>query len=276
MDPENDPAPGYGSSNLLRNILLAVAAVYVIVSLFFIFETRVRLASLDKAQQAATKELNHRLDETNNNVKVSTETLAARLGMTEQELQTRMTARAAELERSQRAAEQRLARQQKEQIGQVSGEVANVKTDLGGTKTDLAATKTDLEVTKQKLERAIGDLGVQSGLIARTRDDLDELRRRGDRDIYEFTLQKGKQPTPLSTIALQLKKADAKRSKFTLNVLADDRTIEKKDRTVAEPLQFYTGKAPQRLYEVVVMSVEKNRVVGYLSTPKAVGAPTGK
>ncbi len=271
MDPEVEPAAEYGRSHVLRNVLLAIAAVYVIASLYFIFETRSRVGELAAAQKDATR----RLAETNNNLKTSTEALAARLGMTEQDLQARMAARASELERQQRASEQRLARQQKEQIGQVSGEVANVKTDLGGTKTDLAATKTDLESTKQKLERAIGDLGLQSGLIARTREDLEELRRRGDRNIYEFALQKGAHPTPLSTISLQLKKADPKRSKFTLNVLADDRTIEKKDRTVAEPMQFYTGRDRQ-LYEVVVMSVQKNKVTGYLSTPKSVPTAMGK
>ncbi|MFB3813785.1 MAG: hypothetical protein ACE14L_06710 [Terriglobales bacterium] len=278
MDPEEaGQAPvSTGSSNsVLRIVLLAIAVVYVIASLYFIFETRSRLADLEKAQQASIKELSHRLAETNTNVKTSTEALAARLGMTEQDLQARMASRAAELERQQRASEQRLVKQQKEQIGQVSGEVASVKTELGGTKTDLAATKTDLEATKQKLERAIGDLGVQSGLIARTREDLDELRRRGDRNIYEFTLQKGARPTPVSTVSLQLKKADAKKSKFTLNVIADDRTIEKKDRTVAEPLQFYTGRDRQ-LFELVVFSVEKNKVSGYLSTPKTVPAAAGK
>jgi len=195
--------------------------------------------------------------------------------MTQQELQSRMAARTADLQRQQQAAEKRLAEEQKSQISQVSGEVAGVRNDLGSTKTDLASTKTDLEATKAKLERAIGDLGVQSGLIAHTRDDLEELKRRGDRNYYEFTLEKGFRPTPVSTVSLQLKKADAKKSRFTLNVVADDKTIEKKDRTVAEPMQFYTGR-DRVLYEVVVLSVEKNKVSGYLATPKSVPPPPGK
>ncbi len=274
MDPQDD-APVQSSSNtVLRNVLLAIAVVYVIFSLYFIFETRSRLASQEKTQQAAIDKLAQRMDTTQSDLKTSTEALAQRVGMTEQDLQQRMAARAAELERAQRASEQRLTRRAKEQINQVTGEVAGVKTDLGSTKTDLAATKTDLETTKQKLERAMGDLGVQSGLIARTRDDLDELKRRGERNYYEFALQKG-QSTPVSTISLQLKKADQKRGKFTLNVIADDRTIEKKDRTVAEPMQFYTGRERQ-LYEIVVFTVEKNRITGYLSTPKSVPTPISK
>jgi hypothetical protein len=269
-------APHTAASNpAVRNVLLAVAVVYVLASLFFIFETRSRVSELEKAQQATTagvKDLGQRLNTTNTQLQASTEALGARLGMTEQDLQSRMASRTAELERQQRAAERRLAQQHKE----VAGEVATVRTDLGSAKTDIASTRTDLEATKAKLERAMGDLGVQSGLIARTREDLDELRRRGDRNYYEFTLRKGSTPTPVSTISLQLKKADPKRSRFTLNVIADDKTIEKKDRTIAEPMQFYTGRQ-RALYEIVVFSVNnKNEVAGYLSTPKSVAAPISK
>jgi chromosome segregation ATPase len=256
-------------------VLLAIAVVYVIASLYFIFDTRNRLATFEKAQLAAVDKLTQRVNGTDREVKASTEALAQKLGMTQQDLQARMSARTAQLERQQKAAEQRLAEQQAQQIGQVTGEVANVKTDLGSTKTDLAATRTDLDATKAKLERAIGDLGVQSGLIARTHDDLEELKRRGDRNYYEFTLQKGAHPTPVSTVSLQLKKTDAKKSKFTLNVVADDKTIEKKDRNVAEPLQFYTGRS-RVLYEVVVFSVDKSKISGYLATPKSVPAPISK
>lgn len=275
MEPQESPPNAGGNNTLLRNVLLAIAVVYVIASLYFIFETRGRLSDLEKTQQEAADKLTRRADATDRNVKVSTEALAQRLGMTEQDLQARMATRSSELERQQRAAEKRLVQQnqeQKEQISQVSGTVANVKTDLGSTRTDLAATRTDLEATKAKLEHAIGDLGVQSGLIAHTRDDLAELKRRGERNYYEFNLHKGAHPTPVSTVSLQLKKADAKKSKFTLNVIADDKTIEKKDRNVAEPLQFYTGR-DRLLYEVVVFSVNKNDITGYLSTPKSVPPP---
>ena len=113
---------------------------------------------------------------------------------------------------------------------------------------------------------------MQSGLIARTRDDLEVLKHKGDRNYYEFTLEKGRRPVPVSTVSLQLKKADPKKSKFTLNVMADDKTIEKKDRNSLEPLQFYTGK-DHLLYELVVNNIEKNRVSGYIATPKSVAQP---
>jgi hypothetical protein len=266
------------TSNTMRNVLLAVAIVYVIASLYFIFETRARVTTLEKSQQTTTadvKTLTHRASSTEQNLKASTEELGSKLGMTEQELQSRLQARAAQLERQQRAAEQRISAEHKKEIGEVTGQVAGVKTDLGSAKTDIASTKTDLEATKAKLERAIGDLGQQSGLIAHTREELEYLKHRGDRNYFEFTLTKGSKPTPVSTVSLQLKKADQKKGRFTVNVMADDRTIEKKDRTMMEPLQFYTGR-DRNLYEMVVFSVEKNKISGYLSTPKVSAAPAAQ
>ena len=210
-----------------------------------------------------------RLEIAETSLKAQTEVLAEKLGMTQKEI----ASRTASLQRQQKEAEQRLSEQTKKQVGEVSGQVAGVRTELGGAKTDIAATRTDLEATKSKLERVMGDLGVQSGLIARTRDDLEVLKHRGDRNIYEFALQKGAHPTPVSTVSLQLKKVDGKKGNYTLNVIADDRTIEKKDRTLFEPLQFYTGR-DRNLYEVVVLTAQKNRITGYMSTPKGAPVPT--
>jgi hypothetical protein len=271
MPEETEEQAVSTSNHTVRNILLAVAAVYVIVSLYFIFDMRGRLDKMEAAQTKAateTAQLMKRLGVTEENLRATSETLSEKVGVT----QKTIADRAAQLHKEQLAAEQRLAQQQKEQIGQVSGEVAGVKTELGGAKTDIATNRTELEATKSKLERVIGDLGVQSGLVARTREDLEALKHKGDRNYYEFTLVKKARPTPISTISLQLKKVDAKKGKFSLNVLADDRTIEKKDRTVFEPLQFYTGR-DRMLYEVVVLTAEKNRISGYLSTPKTAPAP---
>ena len=147
-----------------------------------------------------------------------------------------------------------------------------MKSDVGGVRTDVASTKADLDATKAKLQSTIGDLGVQSGLIAHTQGDLETLKHKGDRNYYEFTLLKGAKPQPVSTVSLQLKKADVKKGKFTMNVTADDKTIEKKDRNVAEPIQFYSGR-DHLLFELVVWSVDKNKATGYLSTPKNAPLP---
>jgi multidrug efflux pump subunit AcrA (membrane-fusion protein) len=197
------------------------------------------------------------------------ETLAQQAGMTKKEL----AQRTAQLQAAQKAAEARLEQQQQQQkasITAVSGDIAGVKTDVGGVKTDLGTTKADLEATKAKLQSAVGDLGVQSGLIATTRSDLEVLKHKGDRNYYEFTLLKGAKPQPVSTVSLQLRKTDAKKGKFTVNVTSDDKTIEKKDRNVAEPIQFYSGR-DHMLFELVIWTVDKDKATGYLSTPK--GAP---
>jgi len=196
------------------------------------------------------------------------ETLGQQVGITKKEL----AQRAAQLQAAQRAAEERLTKEQKEQITAVTSDITGVKTDVGGVKTDLGQTKTDLAATKAKLESTVGDLGLQSGLIARTRDDLEVLKHRGDRQYYEFTLLKGAKPQAVSTVSLQIKKIDSKRGKYTLNVTSDDKTIEKKDRNVNEPIQFYTGR-DHMLYELVVWTLDKNKATGYVSTPKNAPVP---
>jgi len=269
-DEDQDVSTG---GNTLKIVVLVIAVVYVIASLYLMFDMRGRVQTLEQKQAAVeteAKDLGQKLHATNSTMKESVEALGSKVGMTEEQL----AKRTAELRRQQQQSESRLTEEQKKQqqaVSQVSTEVSGVKTDLGGAKTDIASTRSDLEATKQKLEKAVGDLGVQSGLIARNHDEVEFLKHRGDRNIFEFTLSKN-QRAPVSSISLQLKKADAKKGRFTLNVIADDRTIEKKDRTVNEPLQFYTGR-DRNLYEVVVMSADKNTISGYLSTPKSVPAP---
>jgi DNA repair exonuclease SbcCD ATPase subunit len=214
-------------------------------------------------------DLADQLEATNARLSATTETLSQNVGATQKQIEARANAIMA-TQKAQDAATARLAQQQQvaeKQIGAVSNDVASVKTDVGGVKTDVATTKSDLETTKSQLQRVVGDAGVMSGLIATNHGELEELKHKGDRNYIEFTLQKGAKPTLLSSITLQLKKVDDKHSRYTLNVSADDRNIEKKDKNLDEPVQFYTGKTPV-LYELVVNDIEKNKVSGYLSTPK--------
>ena len=264
------PTPNIEKHRLLRYALLIAVASYVIFSSYYISETRSSLASLAVAQRAAMANLQQRQAATEADLKTSNQALSQQLGITERGLQAAYAGTTAELRQHQKVFERRMQDQQNAAADQVTFEVADVRTELNGAKKEITATRTDLESTKVKLDRAIGDLTGQSGLIAHTREDLEELRHRGDRNYYEFTLNKGERPAQISTVSLQLKKADAKKNKFTLNVMADDRVIEKKDRGSAEPLQFYTGRNRQ-LYEVVIFTVEKNKVTGYLSTPTTTG-----
>lgn len=254
-------------SNTGKWILLVIAIAYVAGSLYFIFDMRNKLDKLTQQQTVGQKQITD-LTKRMQSAEAESETLAQQVGMTKREL----AARAEALQRQQRASVAKLAEEQKTEINAVASEVGNVKTDVGGVKTDVASTKAALEETKAQLQRTIGDLGVQSGLIANTRGDLELLKHRGDRNYYEFTLLKGARPQAISTVALQLKKTDAKKGKYTLNVTSDDRTIEKKDKNVSEPVQFYNGR-DHLLYELVVWTVDKNKVTGYLSTPKNAPVP---
>jgi hypothetical protein len=156
----------------------------------------------------------------------------------------------------------------------VKTEVGSVKTEVGSVRSDVDTARSNIEVAKTELQRMRGDLGLMSGLVATNGKEIQTLRDLGDRNIYEFTLSKGHRQ-PVSTVSLELKKVDRKKGKFTLNVVADDRTIEKKDRTLYEPMQFYTGR-DKMLYEVVVMSVDKDKISGYLSAPKNAPQPISK
>jgi septal ring factor EnvC (AmiA/AmiB activator) len=251
-------------------ILIILAVAFVAASVYGYVTTQQHVDKLTKDlgdSQAQVAELKNRMQ----TAEASEDALAHQVGLTKKEL----AQRAAQLQAEQKIAESRLEKEEKEakeQIGQVSGEVAGVKTDVGGVKTDVASTKADLEATKAKLQSAVGDLGVQSGLIATTRGDLEVLKHRGDRNYYEFTLLRGAKPQPVATVSLQLKKTDGKHGKFTLNVTSDDKTIEKRDRNIAEPIQFYSGR-DHLLFELVVWTVDKNKATGYLSTPKSAPVP---
>ena len=265
MADEGEQVHMESQSNTGKWILIVVAVLVIAGFGYAHYMTHSQVEKLNadvSASQAQVKELQNRMQ----TAEAQEEALAQQAGMTKKELSRRTS----ELVAAQKAAESRLEAQQKEQITAVTGDIAGVKTDVGGVKTDLGTTKADLEATKAKLQSAVGDLGVQSGLIANTRSDLDVLKHKGDRNYYEFTLLKGAKPQPVSTVSLQLKKADAKKGKFTLAVTSDDKTIEKKDRNVSEPIQFYSGR-DHLLFELVIWTVDKNKATGYLSTPK--GAP---
>jgi len=147
-----------------------------------------------------------------------------------------------------------------------NAKIADVGNDVNGVKTDLAGTKSDLQQTKIDLKSVRGDLGGTQSLVATNGKELDELIRRGERNIVKFDInKKTKGYQKVGDISLLLKNADPKKNKFTLEVNADDKLTEKKDRNINEPLQFYVSNS---LYELVVNTVGKDTVSGYLSTPK--------
>ncbi len=233
---------------------------------------------LAKAREQ-NKVLSTQLDQANTRIaelKGHVEVTEQKLGMTQAEV-AQAKSRAEAIRKEQKASDERLTTQ----LGQVKQEseekIGAVATEVGGAKKDIEATRTDLEATKSKLERALGDMGVMSGLIARNRDDLEELRRRGDRNYFEFTVRKSKTPERVGPVQLSLQKIDQKKGRYTMTVHADDRAIEKKDRTVGEPVQFYIkGAARTQPYEIVIFEVGKDQATGYLATPKEAAASAAK
>jgi hypothetical protein len=264
---EVEEAPRTYSGALLA--VIAITFLGAIGGLIWTYTLSGRLAHQESALNDATQQnlkMAAELRETNARLTVATDELGKSLGLTQKQMDTR----AQQIIQREQADNRRLESAQKEtaqQVTAVSSAVTDVKTDVGGVKTDLGKTQTDLAGAISQLTSMKGDLSGHSSLIARNASELELLKHKGDRNYYEFTLNKGDKK-PVGTVSLELKKADPKKSRFTLNVYADDRRYEKKDRNVDEPLQFYSGKQPA-LYEIVVNNISsKNQISGYLSTPK--------
>jgi hypothetical protein len=251
--------------------LLAAIAVAMLLGLGGIIWSYTLSNKLAAQQQALANaasqntKLSAALQDTDARLNVATDELKTSLGLTQKQLDTRSAAlQVREVRGEQTTARLATAEQQTE------GQVAAVQTDVGGVKTDVAKTQSDLADTNNQLTSMKGDLNGHSTLIARNRDELEILKHKGDRNYYEFTLVRGVKKQ-VGTVSLELKRADSKRSRYTLAVYSDDKMYEKKDKSLNEPLQFYSGKAPM-LFEIVVNNVSaKNTVTGYLSSPK--GAP---
>ena len=150
---------------------------------------------------------------------------------------------------------------------EVATDVDGVKANVETVKATVATAQSDIEKTNTDLKRAMGDMGVMSGLIATNAKDLETLRALGERNYFEFDITKQQNAKKVGDITLTLKKSDPKRSRFTLDVLADDRHLEKRDKTINEPVQLYVSNNMQP-YEIVVNQVTKDHITGYLATPK--------
>ncbi|MBI4442304.1 MAG: hypothetical protein HY649_02885 [Acidobacteria bacterium] len=282
--PEELP-PAQSSGISFRFFLVVVAALviglggllYYVVRLENRFEqTQTSLQSNLRLQEEVLEKLRQRLElaegrdaELRGEVTVAKD----RLGLTQAELQKarQVTQQLAEQQQKQKQADEqmttRLGQLQQEQVA-TKGALGGLSTDVVGVKGEVKTTKDELEKTQSELKRVIGDLGVQSDLVAHNRTELEQLRLRGERDYLEFDLRKSSKRQRIGPVQLELRKTDVKRQKYTLNLVADDRTIEKKDKTVFEPVQFYLEGYGQAT-EVVVNKIEKDRIVGYISVPKA-------
>ena len=260
---EGANAAGGGAPDVLLMVATGLGVVALGFAIYLFVELRdarrqvgalqTKVANLASTAEKQAKDLDLGLAA----VRGQTAAVAEKAGMTASELE-RTAAAARQLREDQRKGQENL-----ENLG---GEVGKVKEDV-------AASKAAIEAAQAQLQRAIGDLGEQSGLIARNADELETLKRAGLREYFDFDLRKAKTASQVGPVAVRLTGSDAKRHKFNLVLVVDDISIEKKDKTLLEPVQFYR-KGSRSLNELVVFTVEKDRITGYLSTPKAGDAAT--
>lgn len=266
-------------------------ALIVWIALGALFAINVALGIVTARQDLRINELSAKLEtsmaaqgETVHKLAQSMEVTAAELQGNVQQTATRINKTEAELQRAQQSSSAQ-AKQRKEteeklasQLGELrevqsatQGTLGNLTTDFSGVKQEVGLTKEEIATTRsdfdRKLQRMVGDLGIQSDLIAHNSTELAELKQIGAREYIEFDLAKASKPARIGPVSFQLRKTDVKRQKYTLSLLADDRSIEKKDKTANEPVQFYQDGYRQPT-EIVVNQVYKDRVVGYVSVPK--------
>lgn len=148
----------------------------------------------------------------------------------------------------------------REAIGELHGQIEDTRTEASRTRGEVGRARSDLK-------RVVGDLGVLSGAIATNSQELAALEALGDRNYFQFHLNKSDRRKTIAGISILLKKADPNRNRYTIELLADNRKLQKKDCDINQPVQFYVSN-PRQLYELVVNAVAKNEVQGYLATPK--------
>src|SRR5271169_3330069 len=218
-------------------VLFAAIAVLGFVG----YSTQSRLEQQLSKSDEKNKILAAQLNDANSRIadlKGQVEVTSQKVGMTQTEIAAARS-RSEAIRKAQIQSDQILSQEITTAQKESEAKIGAVATDVSGAKKDIEAPRSDLEATKSKLERASGDMGVMSGLIARNHDDLEGLKRKGDRNYYEFTIQKSKSAQRVGPVQIALNKTDQKKSRYTITVLADDKSIEKKDKTSGEPVQFY-------------------------------------
>jgi septal ring factor EnvC (AmiA/AmiB activator) len=282
MPQAEPPVPTYGTPRwipILFVVLFLVSGYLVYAGIHSRQGLEMQLAQSNSQiskQGTALDKANSQIDD----LKAELDLTSQKLGLTQSQLaEARKTASV--LRREQVQSSKKL----QAQIGQVQQQsqagMGQLSNELGGTKNDLAATKKDLAATQSKLEGTVGDMGVMSGLIAHNKDQLAELIRMNKRDYFKFDLFKSKHPYRVGPVVVQVSHVDQKHWRYNMYVTVSDKRIEKKNKTLYEPVQFYTPEAMAPL-EIVVYQLKKNEIVGYLSSPKeqqgkqAAAAPSTK
>ncbi len=282
---EDEPSPL--QSKLLPIAVLVALAALIGLTVYLFLEVRSvkadlaaqtqlhqeQFAQIEGVVNRASREADDRAQELRGAVASAEKGLSATARKVEQRVLGRTQVLAKKLD-EQKVEHQSALTQVDGKVSQLSRVTADTDSRVGsltgtveGVQQDVAKNRQEIEQTVRELKTVRGDLGVQSGLIATNGTELNALRELGERNYYDFDITKAKQPQRVGAIQVRLRKTDRKRNKYTIELWADDKRIEKKNKTLLEPVQFYVlgSRIP---YEIVVQKVEKNRIVGYLATPK--------
>jgi DNA repair exonuclease SbcCD ATPase subunit len=224
------------------------------------------VASRSSQQSQSYNELRQQLEETGSRSAQAASKVATVAKRYSEELAKKMSQQAKIQAESQQVLVAQLS-EMRDASSSTAQRVSGIATDVTTVRGDVEKTKSDLSNTVNELRSVRGDLGLQSGLIATNSKELAALRAMGERDYVEFQLTKTKSPQRIGDVAVQLKKFDNKRNRYTIELIANDKRVEKRDRSINEPVQFYLAKA-RIPYELVVNEVKNDRIVGYLAAPK--------
>ena len=278
------PPPADSGSSLKTAVLVGAVIAMLAANVYLYMQVDVLKTDISKLRESIATEVTNLRE--NSSATTATHRKGIETLKSELEVARRIAATAASHAKSEAESHadqiaKQLAAEQKRQAQEVASEIsavkaeastantkiADVNTEVSSVKSQVASTKSELEKTIGDLKKVTGDLGVQSGYIATNGKELSALKRLGERNYFEFNLAKAKTPQKVGDITLLLKKTDQKKNKYTVEISADDKKTEKKDKNVNEPVQFYVAKARQP-YELVVNQVGKDLIVGYLTTPK--------
>lgn len=277
MSDVNVTPPSGGSAWNLKISVLFGAVIALLAADIYLFiqqsdfskfreSTQKELANLREASSVSTATNRRNLEAMREDMEAARRQAAMAVGQAKTEALAR-----AEMLNKRLAEEQRLQAGQLSEVKQAtteaSAKLGAVSTEVTTVKSDVATTKEELQKTISALKSVQGDMGVMSGLVATNGKELAALKALGDRNYFEFDLKKTKAPQKIGDIAVLLKKTDPKKNKYTVNVIADDKLVEKKDKGLNEPVQFFVSKARQP-YELVVNDIRRDQIVGYLATPK--------
>ncbi|HEV2491836.1 MAG TPA: hypothetical protein VG204_02050 [Terriglobia bacterium] len=269
------PPPPQGHSHTAAFVaVFVVLAMLVIGEIYSLSQLSTTRQSFEVAQAKTRSDLSAKMDDQISQLEKSNaqmldglkqelESSSKSMGMTQSELR-RARASVAKLSKLQ-ADERQEAEQLKSQLATKADaqQVGALSQDVTSTKTDLGATKTKVDTLSKDLGMARSELGT---LIATNHNEIEALRKMGDRDYFEFAASKN-QETKVAGVGLMLKKTNVKKHRFNLTLLLDDMEVRKDNRTVDEPI-FFSVRGSKKFYELVVNKVDSDKVTGYISTPK--------